>query len=76
MTWSRFILAGLAAGLINTLCGLAVAHLAMPEMLDSLRAHGLRTLNEPVDAVGHLVQRFLMGFVTQPCTSPSNRASA
>ena len=64
MSWSRFLVAGLAAGLLNTLCGIAFAQIAMPEMSESLRTHGLREINQPGDVVPHLVQRLLMGFVT------------
>jgi hypothetical protein len=58
----RLIGAGLAAGAVNLVLGFTFAHLVGVEKIQSaLRAHNLRVIGEPSDAIPHTLVRLLLG---------------
>ena len=62
MSVGRFVAAGLAAGIANLIAGFTLAHVVGIERLQELlRAHGLRAIGEPQDALVHVLVRVGMG---------------
>jgi hypothetical protein len=59
------IVAGLAAGAANLVLGFAFAHIVGVEKIQSvLRAHDLRVIGQPSDALPHAIVRLLLGVGT------------